>query len=117
MMDSARKALAVAVVAILAGCLGAAPALAAGEKRITISPAAGTPDASPDTQISILGVNKKRIESVDLTGDVHGSTPGDAAALLARPRGELHPDPAVRRGRECRPGRADRGPAADPALV
>lgn len=72
MMDSARKALAVAVVAILAGCLGAAPALAAGEKRITISPAAGTPDASPDTQISILGVNKKRIESVDLTGDVTG---------------------------------------------
>ena len=72
-MDSARKALAVLAGAGLAVCIAASPALAAGQRPVTISPAAGTPDVSPDTsQISILGVNTKRIESVRVTGDVSG---------------------------------------------
>jgi arylsulfotransferase ASST len=75
-MDSVRKALVGLIGAILVGCLAAGPAVAAG-RPLTISPAAGTPDASPDTQISILGVSKKRIESVRATGSVSGRAGGD----------------------------------------
>ena len=37
-----------------------------------ISPQPGTPDASPDTQISILGVNPSRIRAVRVTGSASG---------------------------------------------
>jgi hypothetical protein len=50
----------------------AAPAAA----RLTISPAPGTPDASPQTQISILGVAPSRIASVSVTGAASGAHAG-----------------------------------------
>ncbi len=51
----------------------ASPALAAPSSGgLTISPAAGTPDASPQTQISILGVAPRLIESVSATGSSTG---------------------------------------------
>lgn len=58
----------------------ASPALAAPSSGgLTLSPAAGTPDASPATQISILGVAPRLIESVSVTGS---STGGHAGRLL-----------------------------------
>jgi hypothetical protein len=64
------------VVAVLAGCIGVTPALGKSGKKLTISPAAGTPDASPDTQISVLGVKPHRIRSVRATGETTGSHSG-----------------------------------------
>lgn len=61
---------------------------------LTISPAPGTPDASPDTQISILGVAPGRIRSVRVTGSasgLHGGALHDysgrrgASFVLSRP--------------------------------
>jgi hypothetical protein len=75
-MDSVRKALAVLVASIVIGCVWAGPALAAVPGKLTISPAPGTPDASPDTQISILGVRAGQIQSVRAVGDVTGAHPG-----------------------------------------
>jgi hypothetical protein len=65
--------------AIVAACAGVTPALAAGDQRLTISPAKGTLDASPGTQISILGVAPKRIRSVKVIGSATG-----------RHRGSMH---------------------------
>jgi hypothetical protein len=64
------------LAAILAVCAGVTPALAAGGQRLTISPAQGTPDASPQTQISVLGVKPQRIRSVKVTGSVTGEHRG-----------------------------------------
>src|SRR5262245_54791442 len=63
------------VVAI--GLLAPAGALAApGGGKLTISPQPGTPDASPQTQISILGVSRSRIRSVSVTGQSSGPHSG-----------------------------------------
>jgi hypothetical protein len=71
----------------------AAPA-AASAPRLTISPAPGTPDASPATQISILGAPVRRIASVRVAGAASGVHPGrlraysggrGASFLLATP--------------------------------
>jgi hypothetical protein len=56
-------------VAAAGFALSAASAHASG---LALSPAPGTPDASPGTQISILGVKPSRIRSVGLTGSVSG---------------------------------------------
>jgi Arylsulfotransferase (ASST) len=69
-------AMAVTALAVVAACIGAAPALAESGKGLTISPAPGTPDASPATQISILGVAPQRIRSVSATGTETGVHPG-----------------------------------------
>ncbi len=52
-----------------------APAAPSGG-GLAISPAAGTPDASPQTQISILGVAPRLIESVSVTGSSSGGHAG-----------------------------------------
>ncbi len=44
--------------------------------RIAISPAPGTPDANPQTQISILGVDPDDIGKVSVTGSASGSHTG-----------------------------------------
>jgi hypothetical protein len=55
----------------------AAPAGAsASNGRLTISPQANTPDASPATQISILGVARNQIRSVGVTGQASGQHSG-----------------------------------------
>jgi hypothetical protein len=66
---------------MFAGAL-AAPA----DAKLTISPAPGTPDASPQTQISVLGVAPSRIASVSVTGAASGAHPG-ALRSYSRGRG------------------------------
>ena len=51
---------------------------------LAISPQPGTPDASPDTQISLLGVPRPRIQSVRVTGDVSGLHGGQFHAYSGR---------------------------------
>jgi hypothetical protein len=58
-------------VAVLA--LGAA---AGGAQAVTLSPLNGTPDASPDTQISFLGVPAGQIADVSVDGSRSGSHSG-----------------------------------------
>ena len=65
-----RLSLTLAVTAALA----AFPATAAA--KLTISPAPDTPDASPDTQISVLGVAPGDIDSVVVKGAKSGAHAG-----------------------------------------
>ena len=70
--------IALATAAMLAGA-SAGPAAAHSARsgrELTISPAPGTPDASPQTQISLLNVAPHRIESVQATGTESGVHPG-----------------------------------------
>jgi hypothetical protein len=57
-----------------------AGALADPGSGLTLSPQRGTPDASPDTQISILGVPRNRIRSVQVTGQASGPHGGHLAS-------------------------------------
>ena len=66
-------------IALPAALASAAPATAApnlGGMVVAISPAPGTPDASPSTQISVLGVAPSRIRSVRVQGAASGVHPG-----------------------------------------
>jgi hypothetical protein len=62
-----------AVLLVTASALARGPAPA-------ISPAPGTPDVSPQTQISVLGVPRAEISSVSVTGAVSGAHPGTLRA-------------------------------------
>ncbi len=71
--------LAAIAAATAAGAAVAAPATAAatsravhGSAQLAISPQPGTPDASPATQISILGAAPRQIRSVRVRGSVSG---------------------------------------------
>lgn len=66
------------LVALLAAAATAAvpPSAAATTTPIAISPAPGTPDASPQTQISILGVSRRSIRAVAVTGSISGPHAG-----------------------------------------
>lgn len=61
----------------------ATPAFAA-DHPLAISPAPGTPAASPDTQISILGVPPRRIAAVTVRGATSGAHPGRLRAYAAQ---------------------------------
>jgi Arylsulfotransferase (ASST) len=71
----ARAALAATAVAVSLGGPAAAGAASPGG-GLAISPAPGTPDASPQTQISILGVRPALIGSVRATGATSGAHAG-----------------------------------------
>jgi hypothetical protein len=73
-----RASLTVGVVMTVSALLGAAPAMAATpvQPAPTISPEPGTPDASPQTQISVLGVAPRQIVSVTATGSASGKHSG-----------------------------------------
>jgi Arylsulfotransferase (ASST) len=70
-----RSALIAVFVALVAAA--AAPALAAA---VTVSPLPGTPDASPQTQISILGTPAANITGVTVTGSETGVHEGQLEA-------------------------------------
>lgn len=72
----------VALPLVLAA-VGASANVAEAASQLTISPQPGTPDASPQTQISILGVAPRRIRSVQVTGAVSGRHPGQLRAYSA----------------------------------
>ncbi len=55
----------------------------ANNPKLTISPEPGTPDASPATQISILGAAPRRIHSVRVTGSLSGVHAGALRAYTA----------------------------------
>jgi hypothetical protein len=63
---------------LLAGAISIAAALGApaAAGAVTISPLPGTPDAMPETQISILGTAPSNIDSVSVTGTASGSHVG-----------------------------------------
>jgi hypothetical protein len=64
-------------VALVAALVAPATAAAVpSDGKLTISPAPNTPDASPQTQISILGVPRGSIQSVQVTGAASGAHTG-----------------------------------------
>jgi len=80
--------------AALTLCAAAALALAApasGWAAITISPLAGTPDAPPGTQISILGTAATNIESVTATGSISGPHAGTLQSYVSSPGASFLP--------------------------
>jgi hypothetical protein len=73
----------ICATALAALAIGACPAAAASTSpaaQLAISPQPGTLDASPQTQISILGVAPKLIESVAVTGSTSGKHVGHLRA-------------------------------------
>jgi hypothetical protein len=74
-----------------------APALAGA---VTISPLPGTPDASPQTQISILGTPASNIASVIVTGTETGVHEGHLAAYSAGPGASFLPNAPFLEGEE-----------------
>jgi Arylsulfotransferase (ASST) len=72
--------------AVLALAAALAAPVAAHAADVAISPAAGTPDASPQTQISILGVSPRAIRSVSVAGSTSGAHQGRLRAY-SRGRG------------------------------
>jgi hypothetical protein len=83
-------ALAVALTALLA--LAGAASSASAAPAVAISPLNGTPDASPDTQISFLGVPASQIAGVSVTGSRTGSHHGKLLAYATGPGASFVPD-------------------------
>ncbi len=78
-----RAALATVLGIALLLAAGAAPAAARHPRphgQLTISPAPGTPDVEPHSQISLLNVAPRRIQSVQVTGAQSGAHPGQLRA-------------------------------------
>jgi hypothetical protein len=93
---SSRALAALAALTTLAGVPAATAASRASKPPapLAISPAPGTPDASPSTQISILGIAPGRIRSARVIGSASGLHPGafhaysggrGASFVLSRP--------------------------------
>lgn len=68
--------------------MGLAPGASArghvNRNAVTVSPARNTPDASPETQISILGPRPSRIGKVQATGSVTGAHDGKLKSYSGR---------------------------------
>ncbi|HET8672695.1 MAG TPA: arylsulfotransferase family protein [Thermoleophilaceae bacterium] len=75
------RSLALALAAAAPLAAACTPALAA---QVAVSPGPGTPDASPQTQISILGAPSKRIRSLSVTGALSGAHSGRLRAYSGR---------------------------------
>ncbi len=91
-MHAPRRAVArtILICGTAAGLIAAAPASA--DQQATLSPLPGTPDASPQTQISVLGVERKQIKSVAVTGSVTGDHAGSLESYKARTGASFIPD-------------------------
>jgi Arylsulfotransferase (ASST) len=85
---------------LIAGLAIAALAAPAGAhaSSLTISPQPGTPDASPQTQISILGVPRPQIRSVQVTGQVSGPHSGSLRSYSGHRGASFLPDQALTQG-------------------
>jgi hypothetical protein len=79
-MTAARRPGAPLVAALIGAALalGSPAGALAGPSggKLTISPAPNTPDASPQTQISVLGVPRRSIRGVEVTGQTSGAHTG-----------------------------------------
>jgi hypothetical protein len=89
-----------AATAVAAGLLGPAGSLAASSAggKLTISPQPNTPDASPATQISILGVARQRIRSVQVTGQTSGGHSGRLRSYSHHRGASFLPDQPLTQG-------------------
>ncbi len=74
-----------AVAASVAILLTAGAGVASAAPQVAISPLNGTPDASPYTQISFLGVPVSEISSVSVQGSSTGSHTGKLRAYVSAP--------------------------------
>jgi hypothetical protein len=72
----------ICVLALLAMTI-ASGAVAASASAVTISPLNGTPDASPQTQISFLGAPASEISSVSVVGSRSGGHSGKLASYAS----------------------------------
>ncbi len=88
-------------LALLAGALGASAATASAAP-LAISPAPDTPDASPNTQISILGVPAGRIASVTVTGAISGRHAGRLRAYSGGRGASFVPSAPLTEGEQVR---------------
>ncbi len=66
-------------------------ALAPAARAVTISPLPGTPDASPHTQISFLGVPESEIHDISVVGSLSGSHSGHLRAYESAPGASFVP--------------------------
>ncbi len=90
---------AVAAAVLVGGPAGPAGAVAGSAKqKLTISPAKGTPNASAETQISLLGVHPEKIKSVELTGDLSGEHPGQMRSYSGNRGASFLPDQPLTEG-------------------
>jgi hypothetical protein len=74
-----------ALAATIAVLLTAFVSAASAAPQVAISPLNGTPDASPDTQISFLGVPASEIASVSVRGSSTGSHTGKLRSYVSAP--------------------------------
>jgi Arylsulfotransferase (ASST) len=96
---SARRMRAGALIACAAAALmAAAPAVCSA--AVSVSPFAGTPDAPPGTQISILGTPVSNIESVTATGSISGTHLGTVESYLSSPGASFVPQLPFTEGEE-----------------
>ncbi len=90
------------VGALVALPLLAALPVAAAHAAVTISPAPGTPTASPDTQISVLGVAPAGIARVQATGQRTGPHRGRLRAYSGRRGASFLPSRPFAQGERVR---------------
>lgn len=123
----ARFAAALAIAAAIAGCCAPAagaraqqppPAVCPGAKlsQVTVSPLPGTPEASPQTQISFLGVRASRLRSVSVIGSRTGRHAGTVRSYDSATGASFIPSSPFAEGEQvsvC----ATVGTAADPRQV
>jgi hypothetical protein len=76
--DALRAGRVLAVALVIAALAPAAAQAAAPLPTVTISPLRGTPDATPTTQISFLGVPASELSQIS----VHGSRSGRHSGTL-----------------------------------
>src|SRR4051812_637904 len=88
------------VLPVLALAALAAPssALAGTAGPLTISPANGTPDASPKTGVSVLGAPPADIASVTVSGSLSGAHPGKLLPFSGSRGAVFQPDTPLTEG-------------------
>ena len=87
---------------VLTACAAACLAVPAGAGALTISPLPGTPDASPHTQISFLGIAPKEIRDVAVTGSRSGRHPGRLEPYSSEPGASFVLDREFSEGEQVR---------------
>jgi hypothetical protein len=93
-MRSSGRVRVVRACALLAALVGSSAALAAFSPiafALTISPLNGTPDASPDTQISFLGAPAGQISNVSVVGSRSGAHSGSLRSYASAPGASFVP--------------------------
>jgi Arylsulfotransferase (ASST) len=86
-----RVALALALLCLAGAVALVSAASASAAIAVSVSPLNGTPDASPDTQISFLGVPSNEIADVSVTGSRSGRHSGKLAGYVSAPGASFVP--------------------------